>query len=87
MEALEWILGSVRECLGCVQLSECQGKLRCFWRRARRKTNEADPLLGVYGRTPIQVEEEDGAFHKQLAEVSQPPTLAGHLLEIEHSRE
>ncbi|GAB0202630.1 hypothetical protein GRJ2_002728600 [Grus japonensis] len=65
----------VRECFDCIELKDCDDKVKCLWVRMRGKANKADILLGVCYRPPNQDEEADEAFYKGLAEVSQSLAL------------
>jgi len=66
----------VRDCFDCIELNNCDDKVKCLWVKMRGKANKADVLLGVFYRPPNQDEEDDEAFCKQLAEV---PQLLAHV--------
>jgi len=61
----------VRGCFDCIELNDCDDKVKYLWVKMRGKANKADVLLGVCCRTPNQDEELGGVFYKRLAEVSQ----------------
>ncbi|KAK4818051.1 LOW QUALITY PROTEIN: hypothetical protein QYF61_004578 [Mycteria americana] len=67
----------VRECFDCLELNDGDDTVECLWVRIRGKANKADIMVGVCYRPPNQDEDEeaDGAFYKQLGEVSQSLAL------------
>jgi len=52
----------VRDCFDCIELGDCDDKVRCLWVKMRGKANKADILLGVCYRPPNQDEEVSEFF-------------------------
>jgi len=69
------VMPYVRDCFDCIELDDCDDKVKRLWVKTRGKANEADILLGVCYRSPNQDEEVDDIFYKRLAEVSQSLAL------------
>ena len=49
--------------------------VECLWVRIRGKAKKAGIMVGVCYRPPIQDEEADKIFYRQLGEISQPLPL------------
>ena len=57
----------VRDCFNCIELDDCDDKVKCLWVKMRGKAKKADILLGVSYRPPNQDEGADEVFYKTLA--------------------
>jgi len=64
----------VRDGLDCIELNDCDDKVKCLSVKLRGKASKADILLGVCYRPPNQEEEADEVFY-ELTEVSQSLAL------------
>jgi len=49
----------VEYCFDCIELNNSDDKVECLWVKMKGKANKAEILLGVYYRSPTQVEETD----------------------------
>ena len=64
-----------RDCFHCIEVDDCDDKVKCLWVKMRGKANKADILLRVCYRPPNHDEEVDEPLYKWLTEVSQSLAL------------